>query len=240
MALPNALDIKIRQRFDELIEEAESLLSTLDEFNRNQYVIYREWQVKASGLLVMVYGESEEVGKYLSTIEKYPGQTAGTTGSPWKKIYASRVETSIAILKGIRDNYVNGFLISIEEQIIANVSADYMEQAKALLDEGIPGQYDHVPAAVLCGAVLEDALRRLCLRQTPTIKITKSNGQKKTMEPLIQDLQKSQVINKLEADQLRGWAKIRNYSAHSEFCNFERADVDGMLLGVKHFLAKHL
>ena len=240
MSLPDKLDQKVRLRFDALIDEAESLLGILDEYNQNHYVIYREWQVKASGLLVMVYGESEEVGKYLRTIESYPGQTSGVVGPPWKKIYASSVENSVATLKGIRDNYVNGFLVSIEEQIIVNISADYMEQAEALLDEGIPGQYDHVPAAVLCGAVLEDALRRLCQRQTPPIKITKSNGQTKTMEPLIQDLQKAKVITKLEVDQLRGWAKIRNFAAHGEFEEFERAHVDGMLPGVKHFLAKHM
>ncbi len=110
MPLPAELDRKIQRRFDELIEEAESLLGILDEYSRSHYVIYREWQVKASGLIVMVYGESEELGKYLSTIESYPGQTGGVVGSRWKEIYASSVEDSVATLKGIRDNYVNGFL----------------------------------------------------------------------------------------------------------------------------------
>ena len=91
-----------------------------------------------------------------------------------------------------------------------------MEQAEALLGEGIEGQYDHVPAAVLCGAILEDALRRLCQKQTPPIATAKPDGRKKTMEPqkLIQDLRKAEAFNKLVANQLRSWAKIRNYAAH--------------------------
>ena len=115
-----------------------------------------------------------------------------------------------------------------------------MEQAEALLGEGIEGKYDHVPAAVLCGAVLENALRRLWQKQTPPIEITKSNGQKKTLEPLIQDLQKAKVFNKLVADQLRAWAKIRNYAAHGEFNEFRREHVELMLPGVMDFLAMHL
>ena len=70
-------------------------------------------------------------------------------------------------MKGIRDNYVNRFYDDLEQQIIANVSADYMEQAEALLGEGIEGQYDHVPAAILCGAILEDALRRFVPKTDP-------------------------------------------------------------------------
>ena len=109
-----------------------------------------------------------------------------------------------------------------------------------MLNEGIQGQYDHVPAAVLCGAVLEDALRRLCQKQTPPIDIVKANGNKKTLEPLIQDLQRANVFNKLVAVQLRAWAKIRNYAAHGEFSEFTREQVDLMLPGVRQFLVLHL
>ena len=240
MPMPTDLDSKIRNRFDELIEEAESLLGVLDEYSQDHYLVYREWQVKASGLLVMVYGASEEQGKYLSTIESYPGQTGGFSDQRWKTIYASSVQNSVATLKGVRDNYIGGFLVSMHEAIVASVSADYMEQAEALLGEGIQGQNDHVPAAVLCGAVLEDALRRLCQNQTPPIDIVKVNGDKKTLEPLIQDLQRANVFNKLVGDQLRAWAKIRNYAAHGEFSEFGRGDVDLMLPGVRQFLAAHL
>lgn len=97
-----------------------------------------------------------------------------------------------------------------------------------------------MPAAVLCGAVLEDALRRLCQKQSPPIDILKPGGDKKTLEPLIQELQRANVFNKLVADQLRAWAKIRNYAAHGEFHEFGRGDVDLMLPGVRQFLAAHM
>ena len=97
-----------------------------------------------------------------------------------------------------------------------------------------------MPAAVLTGAVLEDTLRRLCQRQSPPIATLKPNGDKKTLDPLITDLQKAIVFNKAKADQLRSWAKIRNYAAHGEFTEFTRSDVEAMIAGVKTFIADHM
>lgn len=239
MPLPAEEDRKIRIRFVELIAEVETLLAELDEYDPQQYSIYREWVVKTSDLLQMLFGNSNQGEKYQKIIG-YDTPLGQSSGSPHWYMTGHDILRKAATLKGIKDSYINGFYVSLEQQIIANVSADYMEQAEALLGEGIQGQYDHVPAAVLCGAVLEDALRRLCRKQTPPIDTVKSNGDKKTMEPLIQDLQKAQVFNKLVADQLRAWAKIRNYAAHGEYREFTREQVDSMLSGVKHFLAVHL
>ncbi len=234
MPLPIELDRKIRLRFVELIAEVETLLAGLDEYDASHYLQYREWVEKTTGLLYMLFGDSTQGEKYQKIMEWDPvlGQMGGM---PHHYMSTPAVRTKAARLKGIRDNYVNGFYDGIEQQIVANVSADYMEQAEDLLRE----KY-HIPAAVLCGAVLEDALRRLCQKQTPPIDIVKSNGDKKTLEPLIQDLQRAKVYNKLAADQLRAWAKIRNYAAHGEFCEFTREQVDLMLPGVKQFLAVHM
>ncbi len=47
------------------------------------------------------------------------------------------------------------FSIIFFGQFEAEIAADYMGQAEELLNEGSSGKYDHVPAAVLAGAVLE-------------------------------------------------------------------------------------
>lgn len=240
MPLAAELDRKIRNRFDELIEEAEALLGVLDEYRHDHYVVYREWQVKTSGLLVIVYGESEELGKYLKTIERYPGQTSGVVGSPWKEIYASTVADSIATLKGIRDNYINGFLVSIEQAIIANVSADYMEQAEALLGEEIQGKYSLRLAAMLCGVVLETRLRSYCENIDPPVETVKPNGESKTLGALIGELDKVQAFDKQTRKMLRAWADIRNAAAHGGDDDFTREQVELMLLGAKGFIANHL
>ncbi len=138
-------------------------------------------------------------------------------------------------LHGLKRDYENGFWGSLEERVVANISADYMTQVEGLLNEGQPGQYDHVP-----GAVLEDALRRLCDRQTPQVPTDKPNGRPKALNALIQDLQKANAFNKLKAQQLRGLAQVRNSAAHGKFDEFNREDVELMVKGVKNFLADYL
>jgi hypothetical protein len=136
-------------------------------------------------------------------------------------------------------DWENGFLDDLTDQIEAEIASDYMGQAERLLGEGSSGKYDHVPAAVLAGAVLEKTLRTLCASQTPQISILKPNGEAKTLNPLIDDLKGASVYNELKAKQLRGWADIRNKAAHGEFDQFKKEDVEQMIEGVSNFLADY-
>lgn len=97
---------------------------------------------------------------------------------------------------------------------------------------------DHIPAAVLVGATLEQALRTLCGRNG--ISVQKSNGEFKTLNPLIDDLKVAGIFNELKAKQLRSWADIRNAAAHGRFTDFSRNDVSSMISGVNQFLADYL
>ncbi|MDE2775681.1 MAG: DUF4145 domain-containing protein [Chloroflexota bacterium] len=240
MPLPPAIDQKIRSRFDELIAEANDLVSTMRAHNKanpsrygSNYGHASEFQavlVKVLSLTETVFCGSERGREVANGIKVRSEQWEGP----------STLEYVVGTLHGLKDDFENGFLDNLEEAIVANISADYMTQVEGLLDEALPGQYDHVPGAVLCGAVLEDALRRLCERQTPPVPTSNQNGDPKNLNSLIQDLQRANVLNKLKADQLRAWAKIRNSAAHGKFSEFHRNDVDLMVNGVKNFLADYL
>lgn len=141
-----------------------------------------------------------------------------------------------SVLRAVKDDLSNGFLDDVADRIEAEISGDYLTQAEALLKEGRTGNYDHIPAAVLAGAVLEKSLRSLCDKQTPPIPIH-NNGEPKTLNPLIDDLKKAGVFNELKAKQLRAWADIRNKAAHGEFAAFDRHDVETMIAGISSFLA---
>ncbi len=235
MPLPSELDRKIRLRFDELINEVEELLAELDEYNREHYLRFREWAVKTSGLLMMIFGDSKDGEKYISIVERHHGPGIYLPVGPNEEILSSSVQSTLATLKGVRDNYVNGFYISLDNQIIANVSADYMEQAEALLDAGY-----FVPAAVLCGAVLENRLRSYCENLDPPTETVKPNGESKTLGALISELDRIKAFDKQTRKMLRAWADIRNAAAHGRGDDFTREQVELMLLGINGFLANHL
>ena len=242
MTLPAELDRKIRDRFDKLLQEIQALLDKLDEYSENHAQAYRQWIVKSCGLVTWIFGDSEEGATYTTHLERTFWQTSGMTGPgfPWKKVKRSIVADNAALLRGIQDNYVNGFYDSLEDLIVANVSADYMAQAESLLAEGVAGQFDHVPAAVLCGAVLENRLRSYCDNHQPPIPTQKANGDYKTLGPLIAELDKAKAFDKQTRNMLRSWADIRNSAAHGKFDEFTREQVELMLMGVNQFLANEL
>ena len=246
MPLPQELDDKIRLRFDEFIQEGNALGSAEVVEREDRYTT---WSLRANTFLKWFFdhvpgSREDDLLSLFKRDQIYPvnamsGLSSAMSALEWMQRLSPLVRRKVTVLKALRENYTNGDYEDLEERITSHVHTNLMEQAEALLGEGIERQYDHVPAAVLCGAVLEDALRRLCQRQKPPIDIVKSNGDKKTLEPLIQDLQRAKVFNKSVADQLRAWAKIRNYAAHGEFTEFTREQVDLMLPGVRQFLAVH-
>lgn len=144
------------------------------------------------------------------------------------------------ILSGLKKDIISGLISNFALLIESNVTGDYLTQAESLLLEGKTGNYDHIPAAVLTGAILEDSLRRLCQRQEPPIEIKKSNGTFLTLDPLIDNLKSTGFFNELKAKQLRAWAGIRNAAVHGRFDDFTRKDTEEMLTGVKNFLADYM
>ena len=155
-------------------------------------------------------------------------------------ILPATLNTRISRLKGFKDDFQKGFLGDLGLEIETAIAADYMGRAEQLLAEGQSGQYDHVPAAVLAGAVLEKSLRTLCDKQSPSIPTVHNNGKPLTLAPLIEALKKNNVFNELTAKQLRAWADIRNSAAHGNFDEFNRSQVDLMIQGINNFLALHM
>ncbi|HTD17749.1 MAG TPA: hypothetical protein VK673_21365 [Chthoniobacterales bacterium] len=150
------------------------------------------------------------------------------------------IKTCVGILQGFRQTIEERFLDDLFLRVESEIAADYMGQAEQLLKEGQSGKFDHVPAAVLSGAVLEKGLKTLCGQQQSPVSITDAKGAPKTLNPLIDDLKKAGAFSELKAKQLRAWAAIRNEAAHGEFNAFTRADVEQMVHGIQNFLAEYL
>jgi hypothetical protein len=93
-------------------------------------------------------------------------------------------------------------------------ATDLLELAEQLLKEGKSGDYGHVPAAVLAGAILENSIRGICERVGIDLY---HRGKNKPLNKLIEELQVEGIYNKIQAHTLAGCKKIRNQAAHGEF-----------------------
>jgi hypothetical protein len=250
MTLPPKLFNKYLERFNKLIKAGENIHQAITvipgtpatpqhqiiggprgmptpEAYRIDSNSFNEWRINCISLLDQVIPQNSP---HRDQVARFNQGSADKT----------RLEMGISILKAIKDDYEKGFLGDLSLQIEAEIAADYMGQAEKLLAEGQSGQYGHVPAAVLSGAVLEKALKTLCKRQNPPIPTAKSDGKPLTLNPLIDELKKVGVFNELKAKELRAWADIRNAAAHGDFDEFHRSDVERMLKGVADFLAMYV
>lgn len=151
---------------------------------------------------------------------------------------SENIERLIGKLRAAQLDLQDGIL-SLEHQIQDKISIDLMQQAEELLSEGKPGNFEHIPAAVLAGAVLEHFLRTLCSRQSPPISLNLDNGNLKTLATLVNDFEKIGLYNAVEEKQLKVWVKIRNFAAHGEFEQFTHEQVVKMIEGVKCFIEDH-
>ncbi len=134
------------------------------------------------------------------------------------------------ILKALKEAYEQGYLQSIEELVHANVFSDFLEMAEYLLKEGYKD-----PAAVLVGGVLEEHLRKLCVKNS--IPIQDSNGKMRKASIMNDDLAKS-VYNKLEQKNVMTWLDLRNKAAHGEYDKYDLGQVNLMLQGVQQFMMR--
>jgi hypothetical protein len=247
MTLPPSVLNKYLDRFDELIQEGERIYKVIKDVSADGF-----FMDSVQGTRDLTQQEIEDKQKlegwrlnYFSLLDQIiPPRSAqrqllddiGRGSMP-----PHLLNTRISRLKGLKDDFQKGFLGDLGLEIEAAIAANYMDQAEQLLAEGQSGKYDHVPAAVLAGAVLEKSLRTLCDKQSPPIPtVNNNNGKPLTLTPLIEALKKNNVFNELTAKQLRAWTDIRNSAAHGQFDEFNRSQVDLMIQGINNFLATHM
>ena len=245
MPLPKKLDESIRKQFDELIEDGKELIIDTEQRqievnlqNKDSSVVvwggvepyrvaYGSFETRTLNLARLILDKSE-YQRILLEVEKSK-----------RSLNVGTVEDILGILTGLKKEYESGLLEDMSRMIEANVTFDFMSQAEQLL-AGERHKSDHVPAAVLAGAVLEDAVRRQCERQDPPIETELQDGGYRKLDWMIGELQKRNLFNKPKSAQLRSWASIRNAAAHGRFDEFKRSDVEQMIRGVRDFMADYL
>lgn len=132
------------------------------------------------------------------------------------------------VAQGLLSDLESGFIPDFEGRIRSEVEGDLLAQARRLLeDEGLKD-----PAAMIIGAVLEDALRQLCRKHGVP------EGDK--IEAMNEPLRKQGVYGLPQKQQVTAWAAIRNKADHARFGEYTEAEVRLMHQGVSGFIATYL
>jgi len=213
-----------RRRLSDLIEEGGKLdaaprttvMGFLGYIEDDQ-ALYR-WLAGAKHLLEVTLGRDSDV---YALFEQTVG--AGLT--------AERLRQAVGVLRGLADEWDAGLLRNRELLVSADLFEDSLELAEYLLDKGYKD-----PAAVVVGAVLESALRKM--RQLRSIPL----GGRETLEPLNVALAKHDppAYNAAMFKQITAWGNIRNDAAHGRWDQYNAQQVNLTLQGVRNFIATQL
>lgn len=141
------------------------------------------------------------------------------------------VEPLLGILRALRADYAAGYLATVEELIHADLFSDFLEMAEHLLNQGYKD-----PSAVLIGSVLEEHLRKLCLKNSLPVSV--GNNHKKA-DTLNADLTGASVYSKLDQKSITAWLDLRNKAAHGKYTEYTKDQVQLMLDGVRNFMVRN-
>ncbi|MCF2855912.1 hypothetical protein L1286_00385 [Pseudoalteromonas sp. SMS1] len=185
------------------------------------------WVTRLGQLIRKLYGENSQ---HYSNFERaISSESFYVIHSDWYG-HISQVQ---GIALTVKHDVENGLIGSIKGLLQAEIFANFLEIGEHLLSEGYKDA-----AAVTIGAVLEDGLRELCKKND--IAIVKPNGAPLTIEPLNTELAKNEVYSKLTQKQITSWAHIRNKAAHGQYGEYDKTQVEMMLLFVQSFADQHL
>ena len=213
------LNEKIIQRFEELLLLGQKVLNTRRSMGKNiagpdrvDEELTAQWLTSTQNLIERVFGKDSI---HLKNINKIAEHVI---------TYISAVRI-FGILKSAKDDYEHDFLFDIKTVIEAEVFDDFLEQSEYLLEAGY-----FQPSAVVAGCVLEDGLRKLCLRNQIEV------DEKPKMDKMNADLAKAGIYNKLTQKQITAFADLRNKAAHGKWDEFTQEDVRAFISWVRTFM----
>lgn len=140
------------------------------------------------------------------------------------------IPSLVGIIEALKTAYESGYLRNIEELIHADLFSDFLDMGEYLLKEGYKD-----PAAVIIGGVLEEHLRKLCVKNSIT---TTVDDQPKKADLMNSELAKKGVYNKLDQKSVTAWLDLRNKAAHARYTEYTQEQVQVALLGIRDFTAR--
>jgi len=211
------LDSNIQAKFESLVTRGTQVLQSSQRgsdfgFNYVNEAGAEEWFVSTASFISRVMGKDSEhyvtLSSHKSTLSETPS-----------------FSKALAVLRAARNDYDQGYLFNTRRAVEAEIFDEFLEQAEYQLSEG----YFQV-ACVIAGGVLEDGLRKLCLRK----QIPQPDNPK--LDSMNSELAKTGTYNKLMQKKITWLADIRNRAAHGQWDKFDKKDAAEMVHAVRRFM----
>ena len=138
------------------------------------------------------------------------------------------VSKMLGLLMSAQQEWESGLMRRIEYIVSAETFDDFIDHA-----ENYHKGNKKIESAVLASAVLEDTVKKICLKNSISTK-----GQ--SLESLIDELSKAGAITPVKAKRIKAFAGVRNHALHAEFDDFDIKDVGEMIKGIRELIEDYL
>lgn len=203
---------KVVAYIDNLLMEAQTAIDLQDGFKEPSTSCYRS-----------IITQSLHLASILGVSNNWSRELKLDCSDDYHERYI--IERLNGTLSGLRRTIDAGLINSISDLVRAEMFGDLLEQADYLFSEG----YD-LPAAVIGRAILEEHLRKLCIREG--VEVTKPR-------PTIDDFRKSlydgKKLDKVQSTHVTSMATVGNAAAHNQ--PVQKQDVERLLRDVRAFMA---
>ena len=213
---------RVQSQLETLLDHGREVMNSTafgGSLNQDQFQLaqnrYQEFKTRALNLIRRVCGSDSD--HYLQLREL--GGEREYTG------YGA----CVGIVEAAQHDFSEGLLFDMKALIAAELLGDFIEQAESLLANNY-----HIPAASLAGAVLEDTLRKLWIKNNWEV------PQKTNINSLNSELAKKGVYSSLIQKQIIAYATLRNNADHGHYEEVKKEDADDLIKWVRRFAADHL
>ena len=205
----------VSKRFEELGELLQEIDSNL---TKEKFV---QWGTSVLGLIGQTFGEDSP---HFKSFHNNYRAIAEVIGVPTDHYYQTK-----GIFTAAYEDFKGGYLFDLQQFLRGEIFADFLDQAEYLLGEGYKDA-----AAVICGGVLEDSLKKIC--QKNNIVFSPNEG----IESLNTKIYNSQVYSLPVKQEITAWGALRNKAAHGDYDEYEDENVRRMIQGVKQLVIDFL
>lgn len=220
--LPEAIDTEINDLVSIGIEFMHKAQSARTSIEGPELAQISMWVTRIGNVITKLYGTSSQHYKnYQTTIDNKDFYIIHS--NHWR-----HVSVIAGIIQAVQHEFRNDLINNIRRILQSDIFSDFLEMSEYLLNEGYKDA-----AAVIIGSVLEDSLRKLA--NSNGIDTIKPNGKPLTLEPLNIELGKAGIYDKLTQKQITSWGELRNKAAHGHYSEYQKEQVQMMLLFVQQF-----
>ncbi len=217
------MEERVLGRLDELLQLGQRVLATrrspppnvCDDDSVDMQLAH-QWVTSAQAFLATVLTDSSRHFKNFTKL------------SSDQYLSYSPISQAYGVLEAAKDDLNHGGLIVVKTLVEAELFDEFIEQSEHLLSAGY-----YQAAAVIAGAVLEDALRKLCAKHNITVPA------KPKLDSMNAELAKAGAYNTLTQKRITALADIRNTAAHGKWDQFTQADVTDMVDSIRRFMELH-